>query len=203
MTKIEQYRRRLADLGVEEIEAGSATPATTLAACRVLESRLRQLKRDVLAEVTALRDRAEGRGARSRKRLSQEGARKLLKDVHDRVTGFLDNRDAATVVGEWSEISREIDARLARLAELELGLVRAARRETPGEDADDDLYAAAAARPRDRPEVASRESGGDDFYAAVGAVAQKGEAHDAYCPHCGRGVEADDRFCRKCGHRLE
>ena len=48
MTKIQQYRRRLAALDVGEIEAGMATPRTTLAACRAHESGLCQLKREVL-----------------------------------------------------------------------------------------------------------------------------------------------------------
>ncbi len=210
MKKIEDYRRRLAALEVEQ--------AASLAASRSLESRLRSLKRQVLAKLTALRAGAGERGARSRKPRTEEGARKLLKDVHDRVTGLLDNRDAATAVEEWSQINQEIEARLARLAELEPTLARAADeaaagvrpagppstegREAAGEDPDDDLYAAAGPRPADRPGTERRESGDDDLYAAVGAEKQKGSRHDAYCPHCGKGVEPDDRFCRRCGHHL-
>ncbi len=209
MSKIGEFRRRLAALDVEQIAAGSASPATSLVSCRALESGLRSLKRQVLAELTTLRAGAEERGTRSRKPLTPEGARQLLKDVQDRVTGFLDNREARDALGQWSQIDREIDDRLARLAELEAKLARtvgapdaAVRRQTAGEDPDDEVYAAAAPRPADRSNEEGRESGDDDFYAAVGAAAQKGSRHDAYCSHCGQGVEPEDRFCRKCGRRL-
>ncbi len=210
MKEIEQYRRRLAALRVEQ--------TASRAARRSLEDRLRGLKEQVLARLTALRDRAVERGSRARKPRTEEGARALLKDVHDRVTGMLDNRDASSVVEEWSRINQEIDERLARLAQLEAKLARgageastAARpverpsgegREAAGEDEGaDDLYAAAGHR-EDRPGGEAREEVSDDLYAAVGAQTRKGERHDAYCPHCGKGVESGDRFCRRCGHHL-
>ncbi len=245
MDQIADHRRRLAALTVESVER-IAAPAEALAAGRATRDRLRDLKRDVLAELSDLRAEVSRLGKKSRQgrptlreawKRRDEGARKLLKDVQERVTGLLDG-DEGKALESWSRINQEIDSRLARLAELEPRLARAVVGDRPLtlpgqhrpradlEERDENLYAAAgaaAAKPERakpeqvmsddtyaaagataaKPEPAEPEPVmSDKAYAAVGAATRRGERHDAYCPHCGQGVESGDRFCRKCGHRL-
>ena len=220
MDRIADHRRRLSALTVESVER-IAAPAEALAACRATRDRLRDLKRDVLTELTDLRAEVSRQGKKARQggptlreawKRRDEGARKLLRDVQERVTGLLDG-DEGKALESWSQINREIDSRLARLAEIEPRLARAVVGDRPltlpGQhkapavsEESDDVYAAAGASAA-KPERAKPEQVmSDDAYAAVGAAVRKGERHDAYCPHCGTGVAPDDRFCRKCGHRL-
>ncbi len=224
MDKIAEYRRRLAALSIEGVGGDFSSPAKRLADCRSLEGRLRELKRQVLGQIASLRGEAQERAKASLKprpslreawERRQEGAKRLLADVHQRVIGLVDGKhdDAARA---WGQINQEIDQRLARLAELETrltgvvgeatgaGRVATRRRKTAAEDtADDDLYAAVGAEacpPEAKAET--EDTAEDDLYAAVGAEARKGQPRAAYCRHCGQGLEADDRYCRRCGHRL-
>ncbi len=225
MDTIKDIRRRLAALSVREVEKGSASPAASLADCRALQIRLEQLKREALERIADLRSEV---GERARERVKtrpslsdgwrerQEGAKKLLADVQERVIGMIDGKQGDAIEA-WTKVNEEIDARLARLEELEPRLARAAgdatvSRRKPARaaqaedvDADDDLYAAAGATARPTAAGAEAEDGDarDDLYAAVGAEVRKSGQSDAYCPHCGRGIEPDDRYCRRCGHRLQ
>lgn len=195
MDKIEDCRNRLAALTTEGIGAPHASPADSLAACRARRVALRELKRDVLARLYSLRTATH---AQAKKTLGpkpspgelwerrEEGARRLLEDVRQRVIGHVDDASAEAVEA-WGEINREIDRRLGLLAELERKLAAAAG-EAP----------AGAARNEKR----DREAADDDLYAAVGAAVQQGLTGSAFCPHCGQSVEPDDRFCRRCGHHL-
>ena len=224
MDQIKDIRRRLAALTVSGVDANSSTPATSLADCRAIQSRLRELKREVLARIRALRTEVSDRARESlRSRPSmredwkrrREGAKQLLTDVQKRVIGLVDGKHGDALEA-WSKVSEEIDERLAKLEELETRLARVAgeaavgrRRAAPPPAAEneaegtDDLYAAAGAATRPPPAQDEPEEAGDDLYAAVGATVKKAGKAAAYCPHCGQGVEADDRFCRRCGHRLE
>ncbi len=65
MDKIKDVRRRLAALSTGGIDADSPLPATSLADCRVLQSRLRELKREVLARIAALRTEVTERSRES------------------------------------------------------------------------------------------------------------------------------------------
>jgi hypothetical protein len=198
MEQIERYRSRLAALTTAAMESPDAIPGEALAACRAQQSGLRQLKKEVLAHLLTLRARAREDARRSLapnpslKELWErrdEGARELLDDVRERVTGLFDDADAEAVEA-WGEISREIDERLDRLRELEPKLARAAGEEP----------AAALGLPGRR--RLDRDAGDDDLYAAVGAAVQKGSRPGAFCSQCGQGVASGDRFCRHCGHRL-
>ncbi len=220
--QIKDVRRRLAALATGSVDA-SSSPATALADCRVVQSRLRELKREILARIAAeraeLSDEAREslRGRPSLKddwRRRQEGAKKLLADVQERVIGLVDSKRGKALEA-WSDLSEEIDARLAQLEELESRLAReagarqTARRPPPvppppeaEDDHGDDLYAAAGAPARPpRPDAA--DAGGGALSAAVGATVRKQGRSAAYCPHCGQGIDSDDRFCRRCGHRLK
>ena len=211
MDEIKDFRRRLAAL--------STRGAATLAGCRSRQSRLRELKREVLERLADLRSEIRERARRSLEgppsprevwERRQEGAKKLLADVQERVIGLVDGKPGDAVEA-LTGINEEVDARLADLEQLESRLSSGAgarraeiAREAATGDADDDqVYAAAGAAvrpPKAETEVAAPS---DDVYAAAGAAVQKGEPlSDAYCPHCGQGHEADDRFCRRCGRRL-
>ncbi len=231
MEKIKDIRRRLAALSTRGVEADSSSPATSLADCRATQSRLRELKREVLARIAGLRTEVREQARASFKyrpsvretwQRRQEGAKKLLAGVQERVIGLVDGKHGDALEA-WSQVSEEIDARLAQMERFESRLARtvgdaagsrrAGARPSGGRppkaeaESDDDLYAAAGAAqpgtrsPGSRPPKAE-DAGGDDLYAAVGAEVQKGEPRGGYCPHCGRGLEPDDRFCRRCGHRL-
>ncbi len=189
MDEVESYRRRLAAL------SGRTGAAPSLAEVQAARERLRQLKRDVLARVEGLRDEVQEQAMASRKgavtlgeawNRRREGAKKLLADVRRRVIGLVD-REHGKAIESLSEINVEIDQRLEKLEALETRLAR-----TGG-----------GVRPDTRPRpVEEDEAGDDDLYAAVGAAVQQGEAGDAFCPHCGKGLASGDRFCRRCGHRL-
>ena len=192
MDDIEGYRRRLAALSNDR--AGNR--GASLADYQAAQSRLRQLKRDVLARVAGLRSDVQERAAASLEgpptlreawRRRREGAGKLLSDVQQRVIGMV-TREDGDAIEALTRINEEIDARLERLAGLERSLAR-----RPEGDA--------RTEPRPRP-AEDEAAGNDDLYAAVGAAVQRGEKADAHCPHCGRGLAPDDRFCRRCGHRL-
>ena len=221
MDRIADHRRRLATLTVERVER-IAAPAEALAACRATRDRLRDLKREVLTELTDLRAEVSRLGKKAK-----QGAPTLREAWKRRDEGrgscygtsrnghrLLDG-DEGKALESWSQINREIDSRLERLAELEPRLARAVVGDRPltlpgqheapaaSEKTDDDVYATAGAATRPAEEPAKPEQAmSDEAYAAVGAAVRKGERHDAYCPHCGTGVESADRFCRKCGHRL-
>ncbi len=242
MTEIKDVRRRLAALSTDGVDATSASPATSLVDCRALQDRLRELKREVLARIAALRaevgDVASARLRRDQARESlastqgdwqrrKEGAKKLLAGVREQVIGLVEGKHGDALEA-WARLSEEIDARLAKLEEIESKLARAAgeddalyledrpavaedagaRREAvrapeaEDEGAGDGLYAAAGASTR-TPVAKTEETEKDEFYAAVGATVQKGGKAGAYCPHCGQGIEPDDRYCRRCGHRLK
>ncbi len=216
MDKIAEYRRRLAALSTEGVDADSPSPAKALADCRSLEDRLRELKREVLARIAALRAEVREQAKASLKPLPsarKERAKRLLADVQQRVIGLVDGK-RGDATRAWAQINQEIDQHLARLARLESRLTRVAsarrvaarppKAEARAEDSgDDDLYAAAgAAAHPPKAEARAEDSGDDDLYAAVGAEVRKGEPSGAFCPHCGRGLEPDDRYCRRCGHRL-
>ncbi len=233
MDKIKDVRRRLAALSTGGIDADSPLPATSLADCRVLQSRLRELKREVLARIAALRTEVTERSRESvRARPSMRGdwqrrkedAKGLLANVQKRVIQLVDGKHGDALEA-WSLLSEEIDARLSRLETLETRLTRVAgeddtiylegppplpqdpdvRKGDENQTSDDDLYAAtgAAARPPGAAAKAEDTGHDDNLYAAVGATAQQGEKADAYCSNCGKGHASDDRFCRRCGHRLE
>lgn len=201
MEKFEEYRSRLAALDAEGASS-DASSGVSLAACRSLQDRLRELKREILAQLFTVRANVHRQAKRSlgpRPTMRElwdrrdEGAKNLLKDVQLRVTGLLDDKDGSAAVGTWSGINQEIDARLGRLAELERELSRAAA--GPAEDLAPGLT--------ERPKPDRQEAAEDDLYAAVGAAVQKGAAAgDAFCAHCGQPIDADDRFCRRCGHVL-
>ncbi len=224
MDKIKDIRRRLAALSVAGVDAESRSPATSLADCRAIQSRLRELKREVLVRIGALRTELteqarESLGSRPSMRQDwqrrKEGAKQLLAGVQKRVIGLVDGKHGDALEA-WSRLSEEIDARLSKLEGLETRLARVAGEAagvgrqaarspaTEGEDSGDDLYAAAGASARPQPAGDEAEdAGNDDLYAAVGATVRKGGKAGAYCPHCGQGLEPDDRFCRRCGHRLK
>ena len=200
MAKIDLFRNRLATLTADGIEGPGTSPERALAACRSRQERLRSLKRQVLAQLFALRVEVQEqtrktRGPRPSMRelweRRDEGARELLADVKQRVTGLLDE-ETPDAIEAWSEINEEIDAKLASLAEIESRLAA-----STGE------LDAAAARIERRLRSDRQESHeDDDLYAAVGAAVQDGERPTAFCSYCGHGIEPDDRFCRRCGHRL-
>lgn len=222
MESSDQLRRRLAALDVGRVRREKRAPGTALIACRSLEGRLRELKREVLRDLHELRDdvHQQGRRAFGKKptakemwRRRDEGARKLLADVRARVIGKIEDDDVDAIEVR-SEIRREIDARLEELEQLEVELAAKTGEELPPipgrsrsaaeEEGDDELYARAGAdAPPPRPAPESEPEGeDDDLYARVGAAVQEGERGDAHCPHCGRAIEDGDRFCRRCGHRL-
>ncbi len=182
MKKIGEYKSRLAAL--------KTSSAGSLEACRSLQEQLRELKREVLAQLLALRGEVwekARKSVQSRPLLGdrgKEGAKRLLGDVQERVMGLFDD-DGAAEVEAWAEINQEIDARLDRLAALEHQLSRAVEKPE-------------TALP---PRTEHRDESGDDLYAAVGAAVRKGH-RSGFCSHCGKGVEPEDRFCRHCGHRL-
>ena len=197
---IKDVRRRLTAISTPSLDATSPTSATSLADCRVAQSRLRELKREVLARITDERSEIRDLARESQKtrpsitdgwRRRQKEAKKLLAGVQDRVIKLVDG-DHGKALKAWTALSEEIDERLNRLEELEPRLERAAR----------------APRPVSKPPPVPRQppvpdDADDNLYAAVGAAVQKGEPSTAFCPHCGQGVETDDRFCRRCGHRLD
>ncbi len=196
---IKDVRRRLAAISSPSLDGASPASATSLADCRVAQSRLRELKREVLARITdertEIRDRAresqEARPSISEGwRRRQEGAKKLLAGVQDRVIQLVDGQHGKNLKA-WTELSEEIDQRLTRLEELEPRFERAASA----------VRNVSKPPPVPRPPAAEEDS--DDLYAAVGAAVQKGEPSTAFCPHCGQGIEPEDRFCRRCGHRLK
>ncbi len=198
MKKIRELRRHL-----DTLTAGGtdrASPAADLAACRALQERLQALKLEVLEQLAAARREGYERtreslrsgtdlglpaaGDSAERRVA--GAKQLLADVGQRVKGLLDDHGTGTVQ-KWSEIHREIDDHLRRLAQLEVRLAGDA-----GEDVADTLRA-----PRRRPQAGAD----DELYGLVGAAVQQGKSAAAFCPHCGQGVDPGDRFCRRCGHR--
>ncbi len=219
MDKIAEYRRRLAALSIEGVDADSPSPAKSLADCRLLEGRLRELKREVLERIAALRAEVRERARASlepRPSLREvwqrrsvppkgdkwkEGAKKLLSDVQLRVIGLVDGKrgDAGRALGQ---INQEIDRRLARLAELEARLKRVAEGGT------------GARRDTERPPTTKAEAedpGGDDIYAAVGAEARppKAEAEDPGDDDLYAAVGAEVRkegprgaYCPHCGRGL-
>ncbi len=190
MKKLEQLRSRLAAL-----TAGSSSAAQDLAACRSLQERLRELKLEVLGQLAALRSEAYEKARRSPgprppdRELPERqavAAKRLLQDVGQRVKGLLDDHGTAKLE-KWSEIHREIDAHLGRLAQLEVRLARAAGEEVTG-----------ILRAPERPTAPDPD---DELYAAVGAAVQQGQSPGTVCSHCGQTVDPGDRFCRRCGHR--
>ncbi|MCP3960656.1 MAG: zinc ribbon domain-containing protein [bacterium] len=194
MGKIDICRSRLANLTVE------GSPEKSLEACRSRQKRLRSLKREVLAQLLALRIEVQEQTQKTRGpkpslrelwERRDEGARELLADVKQRVTGLLDEETPAAIEA-YSEINEEIDARLAKLTEIESRLAG-----VTGEVDD-----AAARIERRLSSDRSEDHEDDDLYAAVGAAVKEGPRPDAFCSHCGQGIEPDDRFCRRCGHRL-
>lgn len=196
---IKDVRRRLAAISTPSLDSASPTSATALADCQVAQSRLRELKREVLARITDQRTEIRDLAQESQKarpsvtdgwRRRQEGAKKMLTGVQERVIGLVDGKPGKTLEA-WTEVSEEINERLAKLEELEPRLQRAAGTRQP------------AGKPPPLPRPSETAEDEDDFYAAVGAEAQKdGEPRTAFCPHCGQGIDDEDRFCRRCGHRL-
>lgn len=200
METFEEYQSRLAALAAEGAGSPGASPEASLAACRSARDRLRELKREILAQLFKVRahihrqaKRATGQGPTLGELWDRrdEGARSLVKDVQLRVIGLLDDKGGSAAVEAWARLNREIDAHLRRLAERERQLARAA----VGED---DV----ASRPPGLPAPERRKAEKDDLYAAVGSAVQKGAKGGAFCSHCGQPIDAEDRFCRRCGHHL-
>lgn len=216
MEGIKEIRHRLDALTTDTIKEYS------LADCQELKAQLRKLKQDVLASIAGLRTGIQERASAATKsrrslretwRQREDGAKKLLADVQERVIGLVDGKHGDALEA-WSRINQEIDARLAKLAKVESRLsrvtsdgavtLRTEPKPSQTEDAEnEDLYAAAGAmaRPQET-EAKAEEPDNDNLYAAVGAAVRKGQPRDAYCPHCGQGLDPEDRFCRRCGHRM-
>lgn len=196
MKKIARFRSRLADLTADRVEALRSSPAAALATCRQIQDQLRDLKREVLDQLVALRGQAADHARRALGTRPSPGGRNLrseaeAKSLLGEVKQLLDDK-SAKAVPEWAGINREIDKRLERLAELELSLAR-----TAGE-IDFTPLPPPPGRERD-----GADESDDDLYAAVGTAVQQGANPDAtFCPHCGRTIEPADRFCRRCGHHL-
>ncbi len=195
MDTIKDIRRRLAALST--VDTDSPSPATSLADCRAIQSRLRELKREVLERIAALRTGVSERAresVRSRPSIGEDwkrrrdDAKQLLADVQKRVIGLVDGRQGKALEA-WAQVSEEIDARLAKLEELETRLARVAGETVAGPPplpaqaeaaTDDDLYAAAATttRPPKPADAEEDEEADDDLYAATGAAAKPPEPAD-------------------------